>query len=78
MKDSAAVVRLVNTARDPSASLQEQHAAFAELVEQFQHVAALRSVAFGERLAVLSLGGQLVFEALDPLSGRFDVRDECA
>jgi len=36
MKDSSIVARLVNQARDPAASLQAQHAAFAELVRRFQ------------------------------------------
>jgi RNA polymerase sigma factor (sigma-70 family) len=47
MKDSATVIRLVDRARDPAASLQEQHAAFAELVGHFQRLA------FGLALASL-------------------------
>ena len=47
MKDSASVARLVEKARDPSASLHEQHAAFAQLVGQSQHIA------FGLALASL-------------------------
>ena len=38
MKDSAAIAQLVENARDPSASLQEQHAAFGQLVHQSQHI----------------------------------------
>lgn len=38
MKDSAAIAQLVEKARDPSASLQEQHAAFGQLVHQSQHI----------------------------------------
>ena len=47
MKDSRALAHLVNTARDPSASLQAQHAAFAQLVGRTQHIA------FGLALASL-------------------------
>ena len=47
MKDSAAIARLVEKARDPSASLQEQHAAFGQLVAHSQHLA------FGLALASL-------------------------
>ena len=45
MKDSATVARLVDKARDPAASLQDQHAAFAKLVGRFQHVALGRALA---------------------------------
>jgi len=38
VKDSAAIAQLVEKARDPSASLQEQHAAFGQLVQQSQHI----------------------------------------
>jgi len=38
VKDSAAIAQLVEKARDPSASLQEQHAAFGQLVHQSQHI----------------------------------------
>jgi RNA polymerase sigma-70 factor (ECF subfamily) len=36
--DTAATSRLVQRARDPAASLHEQHAAFTQLVQQSQHV----------------------------------------
>ena len=38
MKDLGPVARLVDKARDPAASLQDQHAAFAELVRRFQQL----------------------------------------
>ena len=38
MKDSAILARLVEKARDPTASLHEQHQAFGELVRQSQHL----------------------------------------
>jgi RNA polymerase sigma-70 factor, ECF subfamily len=38
VKDSATIAKLVEKARDPSASLQEQHAAFGQLVQQSQHI----------------------------------------
>ena len=47
MKDSAAIARLVEKARDPAATLQEQHAAFGQLVAHSQHIA------FGLALASL-------------------------
>jgi RNA polymerase sigma-70 factor (ECF subfamily) len=39
MTDSATIVRLVDMARDPRASLQARHTAFAELVRRFQPLA---------------------------------------
>ncbi len=47
VKDEATFAQLVQTARDPSVSLHEQHAAFGELVRQLQHIA------FGLALASL-------------------------
>ena len=47
MRDSALTARLVETARDDSASLQDQHAAFERLVGLTQHIA------FGVALASL-------------------------
>ena len=47
MKDSATIAQLVERARDPAASLHQQHAAFAQLVGQSQHIA------FGLALASL-------------------------
>lgn len=38
MNDSATLARLVKQARDPAASLHEQHAAFGEIVRRTQHV----------------------------------------
>lgn len=38
MSDARAFARLVERARDPSASLHEQHAAFAEIVRRSQHI----------------------------------------
>jgi RNA polymerase sigma-70 factor (ECF subfamily) len=61
VKDSASIARLVGKARDLSAPLQEQHAAFAELVRQTQHIA------FG--LALASLGD--VEEAKDAAQDAF-------
>jgi RNA polymerase sigma-70 factor, ECF subfamily len=46
-KAAEVTARLVETARDPNASLQEQHVAFTRLVEQSQHIA------FGLALASL-------------------------
>ena len=48
VKGAAITARLVEKARDPTASLHEQHVAFTRLVEQSQHIA------FG--LALASLG----------------------
>lgn len=45
--ESAALAQLVEKARDPSASLHDQHAAFAQLVHQSQHIV------FGVALASL-------------------------
>jgi len=39
MKNAASLAQLVENARDPRASLQEQHAAFAQLVSESQHMA---------------------------------------
>jgi len=39
VKNSASLAQLVESARDPCASLQEQHAAFAQLVSESQHIA---------------------------------------
>jgi RNA polymerase sigma factor (sigma-70 family) len=61
VKDSASIARLVKKARDRSTSLQEQHAAFAQLVGRTQHVA------FG--LALASLGD--VDEAKDAAQEAF-------
>ena len=47
VKSSASLAQLVEHARDPCVSLPEQHAAFAELVRQSQHIA------FGLALASL-------------------------
>jgi len=47
VKNSASIAQLVEKARDPSASLHEQHAAFGQLVSQSQHIA------FGLALASL-------------------------
>lgn len=38
MNDSATFARLVKQARDPAASLHEQHAAFGEIVRRSQHI----------------------------------------
>lgn len=61
MKDSASIAHLVEKARDRSAALQEQHAAFAQLVGRTQHIA------FG--LALASLGD--VEEAKDAAQEAF-------
>ena len=45
--ESATLAKLVETARDPSASLHDQHAAFTQLVRQSQHIV------FGVALASL-------------------------